>query len=58
MTPKINFNDPYKRSDFLPFLEWFLPDDFLITEKKIDYLNFTTKYTVDVTKLGECRSLN
>lgn len=57
MTPKINFNDPYKRSDFLPFLEWFLPDDFLITEKKIDNLNFTTKYTKDVTKLGECRSL-
>ena len=57
MIPNINFNDPYKRSDFLPFLEWFLPDDFLITEEKLDNLNFATKYTEDVTKLGTCQSL-
>lgn len=57
MTPDINFNDPYKRDKFLPFLEWFLPDDFIITEEKFDNLNFTTKYTEEVTKLGTCPSL-
>ncbi|MFA7135018.1 MAG: TaqI-like C-terminal specificity domain-containing protein [Bacteroidales bacterium] len=57
MTPDINFNDSYKRDKFLPFLEWFLPDDFIITEEKFDNLNFTTKYTEEVTKLGTCPSL-
>ena len=57
MISKINFNDPYKRSDFMQFLEWFLPDDFIVTEEKFGNLNFTTKYTEDVTKLGTCSSL-
>ena len=57
MTPEINFNNPYSRDEFLPFLEWFLPDDFKVTKEKITDLNFTVKYTEDVTKLGTCESL-
>ncbi len=54
----MNFNNPYNRTDFLNFLEErFLPDDFKPEEKKYDNFNFTTRYTVDATKLGTCPSM-
>ena len=54
----INFNAPYRRNEFLNFLgNDFLPDDFVETEEKYDSLDFTTRYTVDATKLGTCRSM-
>ena len=54
----MNFNNAYNRTDFLDFLEKnFLPDDFFIDEERYENLNFSTRYTVDVTKLGTCGSL-
>lgn len=53
----IDFSTPYKRNDFLVFLEKFLPDDFREVEESYDDLNFATRYTVDATKLGTCGSL-
>ena len=53
----IDFSTPYKRNDFLVFLENFLPDDFTEVEEKYDDLNFSTRYTVNATKLGTCGSL-
>jgi len=55
----MNFNNLYNRTDFLEFLEdQFLPDDFIINEEKYENFNFTTRYTVDATKLGTCPSMN
>ena len=54
----IDFNKPYKRTDFLHFLEHdFLPDDFVMLEEKLEDLNFTTNYTIEATHLGVCRSM-
>jgi hypothetical protein len=54
----MNFNNPYNRANFLKFLEErFLPDDFKSEEEKYENFNFTTRYTVDATKLGTCQSM-
>lgn len=53
----IDFSTPYKRNDFLVFLENFLPDDFTEVEERYDDLDFSTHHTVDATKLGTCGSL-
>ncbi len=54
----MNFNNPYNRVNFLKFLEErFLPDDFKSEEEKYENFNFTTRYTVDATKLGTCQSM-
>ena len=51
----IDFKQAYSRETFLSFLEKdFLPDDLRIERESIDY---SAKYTQQVTRLGECQSL-
>jgi hypothetical protein len=51
----IDFKQAYSREKFLTFLEKdFLPEDLRIEEESIDY---SAKYTQQVTRLGECKSL-
>jgi len=52
----MNFNNPYNRADFLGFLREFLPD-FIADEKRYKNFNFTTRYTIDATKLGTCQNM-
>lgn len=51
----INFKQAYNRADFLHFLETdFLPEDFL---SEVESINFESNYSRNVTRLGECKSL-
>lgn len=51
----IDFKQAYSRETFLSFLEKdFLPDDLRIERESIDY---SAKYTQQVTRLGDCQSL-
>ncbi|WP_286861637.1 Eco57I restriction-modification methylase domain-containing protein [Proteiniphilum sp. UBA5510] len=51
----IDFKQIYNREKFLTFLEKdFLPEDFRIESENLD---FSAKYTQQVTRLGECQSL-
>lgn len=55
----IDFSLPYSKSksDFISFLEGFLPEDYSKQEEKID-IPFQTKYFEKVTYLGETDNLN
>ncbi len=49
-----NFKQTYNRTEFLKFLDQFLPEDFL---EEVEPLDFESNYTRKVTRLGECKSL-
>lgn len=54
----MQFNQVYNRTHFVSFLQNdFLPEDFQVTETPIT-LHTQTRYTVNVTKLGVCDSLD
>lgn len=54
----MQFNQVYNRTHFVSFLQNdFLPEDFQVTETPIS-LHTQTRYTVNVTKLGVCDSLD
>ena len=56
---KLNFNEPYKRENWIEFLRTkFLPEDYLFGEEKIQ-IEFKAKYiSQNVLYLGESKSLH
>ncbi|WP_297085786.1 N-6 DNA methylase [uncultured Draconibacterium sp.] len=53
----IDFSLPYKKKDFLNFLESFLPEDYKEHNEELE-IPFKSKYTNKVTFWGESNSLN
>ena len=47
----------YSRSVFVPFLENFLPDDFVMEEKSLDLSEDNPRFLTAATRLGHCKSL-
>lgn len=47
----------YSRSVFVPFLENFLPDDFVMEEKSLDLSEDNPRFFTAATRLGHCKSL-
>ncbi|MGM9831355.1 MAG: Eco57I restriction-modification methylase domain-containing protein, partial [Paludibacteraceae bacterium] len=47
----------YGRSVFVPFLENFLPDDFVVEEKSLNLSEDNPRFLTAATRLGYCKSL-